>query len=104
MRDLPPPPPPPAAADGASKPPAIPPAQRAKLEAKFKEMDEDGNGQLTKAEVADALLLEEGDEVMEKLWAKADADGDGQITFEEFSKAAAAFDEAEGSLDLPGLP
>jgi len=77
--------------------------QRAELEKRFKGLDADGNGEITKAEVVDALLLDDESE-LDQLWASADADGDGKITFEEFSKAADAFASMEAELDAVQLP
>ena len=93
-----------AAASAAPKVPALPPAKLALLEKRFKEMDADGNGSLTKQEIGEIMLLEEGDTTLETLWKAADMDGDAKITFDEFVKAIDAFDKAEeAALDL-GLP
>ena len=97
----PPPPPPPAEKPAEPAGPTFSEAKLKELKKKFDELDEDKNGQLTKAEVAEALLLEEDEPAMVELWKKADTDGDGHITFDEFKVAAAAFDEAMG--DGPDL-
>ena len=91
-------------AEDAAKKPAIAPAKLKELKALFERLDEDKSGQLSKDEIQDCLLLD--DETLASLWAKADTDGDGQVTFDEFVKAADAFEAAEAELDadMPGLP
>ena len=79
--------------------PVLTPAKREALAAKFKEADSDGNGQLSKEEIGDLLLLESGDATLEELWKAADKDGDGKVTMEEFVAAADAFEAAEAKLD-----
>ena len=88
----------------AAPAPKITDAKRKALEAKFKEMDGDGNGQLAKAEIADVLLLDEDDPILVELWKVADKDGDGSITWEEFVGAADAFDKADVEASLGDLP
>lgn len=73
------------------------------LEAKFKELDEDGSGTLTKAEIGEVLMLEEGDKILEELWKAADKDNDGSISWDEFVAASAAFEKAEVDAALDGL-
>ena len=90
------PPPTPAAAPQA---PVLPAAKREALAAKFREADADGNGQLSKAEIGELLLLEAGDATLEELWKVADKDGDGKVTFEEFCGAADALESVEAKLD-----
>jgi Ca2+-binding EF-hand superfamily protein len=87
----------------AAKGPVLSDAKRKQLEAKFKGMDEDGNGMLSKSEIAEVMLVDETDPTLEAIWAKADADGDGKVTFEEFVAVADAIDEALDMGDLPGL-
>ena len=79
--------------------PVLTPAKRDALAAKFKEADSDGNGQLSKEEIGDLLLLESGDATLEELWKAADKDGDGKVTMDEFVAAADAFEAAEAKLD-----
>lgn len=88
------------AAAGALK---ISKEQRAALEKRFKGLDTDSSGEITKAELVDALLLDDESEV-DQLWASADTDGDGKITFEEFARAADAFAGLEAELDTGELP
>jgi Ca2+-binding EF-hand superfamily protein len=70
-----------------------------RLRARFAEMDADGDGFLSREEVADLLLLEVDDAAFVELWAHADADGDGRVTFDEFVAAKHHFDAAEAAVD-----
>ena len=88
----------------AAKQPVLSESKRASLEKRFQLLDADRNGMLTKDEVAEAMLMEEGDAALEELWKAADADGDGQVSLAEFVAAADAFDKADADVDLPGLP
>ena len=91
------------AAAAAAKAPVLDLAKKDALAAKFKEADADGNGQLSKDELAD-LLLGIDDAVIDDLWKQADVDGDGKVTFDEFIKAADAIEAAEAAAndDLAG--
>lgn len=78
------------------------PAKKAELEKRFKAIDADGNGLLSKEEIGDLLLLDEGDATLEEVWKVADADGDGKVSFDEFVLAAEVIEKAEAA-DVPGL-
>ena len=72
---------------------------------KFRRMDQDGDGSITRDELAD-MHLELSDAQVDELFTKADVDGSGVITFDEFVKAAHHFELAEqAGLDaaLDGL-
>jgi len=102
------PPPAPAAppSDFLKRPSALSDAKRKELERRFRELDEDLSGTLTRSEVADVLLLDEGaDATLDEVWKVADTDSDGSITFTEFCNAVGAFDKlmAESDTSLPGL-
>jgi Ca2+-binding EF-hand superfamily protein len=72
---------------------------------RFRRMDVDGDGSITRDELAD-MHLEMSDDQVDELFSKADVDGSGLITFDEFVKAAHHFELAEqAGLDaaLDGL-
>merc|ERR1712196_753718 len=81
-------------APSTSKAPVLSEDKRKELKAKFDAMDDDGNGMLSKAEIAEVMLVDEGDATLDAIWKKADADGDGKVTFDEFAAVADAIDNA----------
>lgn len=67
-------------------------------ERKFAEMDTDGDGALTPAEVSSALSKRRR-EAAYGFVDKHDVDGDGKVTRDEFTGPAAAFEEADRNHD-----
>ena len=73
--------------------PAAPAGKGLALQAKFKALDLDGDGSITKEELQDFHAMLSEDQIA-KLFAKADKDGSNSITFDEFCAVVEAFDEA----------
>ena len=65
-----------------------------RLRQRFREMDADGDGLLSKEEIGD-IHLAVTDAQLDALFATADADGSGAVGFDGFARAVAAFDDAE---------
>ena len=84
----------------AAKPaaPAMTAAKAKELRAKFKELDVDNDGTVTKAELEGFLVLMD-EEMLEQLFKKADEDGSGSISFEEFCNVVGQIDEAKAAED-----
>merc|ERR1719198_168285 len=64
----------------------------AKLWAAFRTLDLDGDGKISKSEIAQAIgdpnhNNGEPSPLLQKMMEEVDEDGDGEITFEEFKKA-----------------
>jgi len=64
------------------------------LRSRFKELDTDGDGSLTKDELGDFHMML-SDSQLESLFAAADQDGSGAISYEEFCNSIEAFDKAK---------
>ena len=64
------------------------------LRSRFKELDTDGDGALTKDELGDFHMML-SDSQLESLFAAADQDGSGAISYEEFCNSIEAFDKAK---------
>jgi len=73
--------------------PAAPAGKGLALQAKFKALDLDGDGSITKEELQDFHAMLSEDQIA-KLFAKADKDGSNSITFDEFCAVVEAFEEA----------
>jgi len=87
--------------DGSVLPakPTLPTGAKLKaLQERFKALDNDGDGSITKAELEDFHAMLDEEQVA-SLFAAADVDGSGTVTFDEFCKVIEAFDKAAAAED-----